>query len=394
MTLLVISDLIQYARQNIIQSDIDAVINALESDFLTQGPTVPRFENAVAERVSASYAVATNSATSSLHLACLALGLGPGDLLWTVPNSFVASANCGRLCGADVDFVDINPTSYCMDVEALELKLKKSECSGSIPKVIVVVHYSGRSADMKSIRKIADRYEISVIEDAAHAIGGSYLGKPIGCCEFSDITVFSFHPVKVMTTGEGGMAITNDSEIAARISRTRTHGITRNPDEMENNNPLPWEFEQHNLGFNYRMTELQAALGLSQLERLDSFVARRRQIAEQYNEKLLDLPLIVPNIEWLNESAWHLYPVLVDSENMTKSELYYSLLDKGIKSNVHFIPIHTHPYYQKMGFRPGDYPVSEWFYSSELSLPMYFELSNSDQQQVIDALSTILGSKD
>ena len=385
--------MLQYACQSIDQSDIDAVIDALQSDYLTQGPTVPRFEQSVANRVSVKYAVATNSATSSLHIACLALDLGPGDSLWTVPNSFVASANCGLLCGAEVDFVDINSTNYCIDVSELEKKLRKADVSGRLPKVLVVVHYSGRSADMKAVRMIANQYGVKIIEDAAHATGGTYLGYPIGSCQFSDVTVFSFHPVKIMTTGEGGVALTNDSEIAARMSILRSHGVTRNSSEMINKNPKPWEFEQIELGLNYRITELQAALGLSQLDRLDSFIDRRRKLAQQYNEQLRNLPLILPQLEPFNESAWHLYPILIDPRrsHFSRTQIYYSLLKKGVKANVHFIPIHTHPYFQRMGFEKGDYPVSEWFYDNELSLPMYFELSDNSQKKIISALKDAYG---
>ena len=383
--------MIHYARQSVDQSDIDAVIGALTSDYLTQGPVVPQFEKAIASRVSAKYAVATNSATSSLHVACLALGLGPGDLLWTVPNSFVASANCGLLCGADVDFVDIEPTTYCMDVEELERKLLVAKDTGKIPKVLVVVHYSGRSANIKAIRKIAGQFGVKLIEDAAHATGGSYLGDPIGSCKYSDIVVFSFHPVKVMTTGEGGVALTNDSKIASRMSRIRSHGVTREPTEMMSADPKPWEFEQIELGLNYRMTELQAALGLSQLKRLEFFITRRRHLAQRYSELLKNLPLVLPNLKPFNESAWHLYPILIDrhKSKLTRSQVYFSLLDMGIKTNVHFIPIHTQPYYRNRGFRKGDFPVSEWFYEHELSLPIYFDLTDEDQQLVTEALTTV-----
>ena len=380
--------MIQYARQYIAQSDIDAVIEALKSDFLTQGPIVPRFEQAIAERVSASYAVSANSGTSALHIACMAIGLGPGDTLWTVPNSFVASANCGVLCGADIDFVDIEPTNYCMDVDALAKKLTTAANANQLPKAIVPVHYSGRSAMMKEIRTLANQFEIIVIEDASHATGGSYMGEPVGSCQFSDITVFSFHPVKVMTTTEGGIALTNHAEFASRMTRIRSHGVTRNPTEMENSEPQPWEYEQIELGLNYRMSEIQAALGLSQLNRLEEFVNRRRKLAKQYNDRLSELPLILPKINPTGESAWHLYPVLVDSKctSLSREQVYYSLLEQGIKPNVHFIPIHTQPYFRKMGFKWGDFPISEWFYSNELSLPMYFSLSDDQQQLVVDAL--------
>ena len=380
--------MLQYARQSIDQSDIDAVVEVLRSDFLTQGPTVPRFEEVVAHHVSSSYGVATNSATSSLHVACLSLGLSNGDLMWTVPNSFVASANCALLCGAEVDFVDINLTTYSMDVEALECKFKKAQDANHLPKALVVVHYSGRSANMKEIAELADRYGVHVIEDAAHAIGGTYLGNPIGSCQFSAVTVFSFHPAKIITTAEGGLAVTNNSDLARTMSRVRAHGVTRNQNEMFKNNAQPWEYEQIDLGLNYRMTELQAALGLSQLERLSAFIQRRRQLAQQYDEQLKELPLILPEIHPLGESAWHLYPALIDAHNtdLTRDHVYFSLLEKGIKTNVHFIPIHIQPYFQKKGFRLGDFPNSEWFYAHEISLPMYFDLTDEEQQFIIDAL--------
>ena len=380
--------MIQYARQDIAQSDIDAVVEALNSDFLTQGPVVPQFEQAIAKRVSASYAITTNSGTSALHIACMAIGLGPGDSLWTVPNSFVASANCGILCGADIDFVDIESINYCMDVDALSKKLSIAASENQLPKAIIPVHYSGRSAMMKEIHTLANQFEVFVIEDASHSTGGSYLGGTVGSCKFSDITVFSFHPVKIMTTTEGGIALTNNSELAGRMARIRTHGVTRNPEEMENDEPQPWEYEQIELGLNYRMSEIQAALGISQLKRLDEFIARRRQLAMQYDEQLRDLPLILPEIHPEGESTWHLYPVLIDSEqtSLSREQVYFSLLEQGVKPNVHFIPIHTQPYFRKMGFKWGDFPVSEWFYSNELSLPMYFGLSDDQQLTVVHAL--------
>ena len=383
--------MIQYARQNIAASDIDAVIEALRSDFLTQGQLVPKFEQAIAQRVSAPYAIATNSGTSALHIACMALGLGAGDLLWTVPNSFVASANCALLCGADVDFVDINPTTYCMDVESLERKLSIAQRNGKLPKVIVPVHYSGRSAAMKEIRALTDQYGIFVIEDACHATGGNYLGEPIGNCKFSDIAVFSFHPVKIMTTAEGGLALAKDADLANRMKRIRTHGVTRLPAEMENEQPQVWEYEQVELGLNYRMTEIQAALGLSQLNRLRTFVERRRQLAQQYDEQLNGLPLFLPQINPVGESAWHLYPVLIDADqtDLSRQDVFNSLLEEGVKANVHFIPIHTQPYFKKMGFKVGDFPVSEWFYSNEISLPMYYDLSDEQQSFVASALTKI-----
>ncbi len=384
--------MIQYARQSIAQSDIDAVVAALESEYLTQGPVLPRFEEAVARRVSSLHAVSSNSATSSLHVACMSLGLQPGDLAWTVPNSFVASANCALLCGADVDFVDINLETYSMDADALERKLKQAQRQKRLPKALVVVHYSGRSADMKEIGELAARYGIFIIEDAAHAIGGSYSGNPIGCCQFSSIAVFSFHPVKIMTTAEGGLATTNDPALAKAMSRLRSHGITRDRADMTAPDPRPWEYQQLELGLNYRMTELQAALGLSQLERLDSFVDRRRKLAQRYDERLRGLPLILPKIDPVGESAWHLYPVLIDSRrtDLTRDQVYLSLIEKGIKPNVHFIPIHTQPFFQKKGFRRGSFPNAEWFYEHELSLPMFYDLTDGEQDAVIDALTSAL----
>lgn len=383
--------MIQYARQDIVQSDINAVIEALNSDFLTQGPVVPQFEQAVAECVSASYAITTNSGTSALHIACMAIGLSSDDLLWTVPNSFVASANCALLCGASVDFIDIEPNNYCMDVDALANKLAIAARANRLPKAIIPVHYAGRSAMMKEIRELANQFEIFVIEDASHSTGGRYLGQPVGNCRFSDIAVFSFHAVKIMTTTEGGIALTNNSELADRMARIRTHGVTRNPAEMENKKPHPWEYEQIELGLNYRMSEIQAALGLSQLNRLDEFIARRRKLAMQYDEQLGELPLILPKLNPEGESTWHLYPVLIDSErtSLNREQVYFSLLEQGIKPNVHFIPIHTQPYFRKMGFKWGDFPVSEWFYSNELSLPMYFGLSDDQQKLVINALNNV-----
>ena len=348
--------MIQYARQDIAQSDINAVIESVKIRiFLTQGPVVPQFEQAVAERVSASHAIATNSGTSALHIACMAIGLGPGDTLWTVPNSFVASANCGILCGADIDFVDIESTNYCMDVNELARKLSVAASSNRLPKAIIPVHYAGRSAMMEEIHALANQFEVFVIEDASHSTGGSYSGNPVGSCQFSDIAVFSFHPVKIMTTTEGGIAITNNSELAGRMARIRTHGVTRNPAEMESDHPLPWEYEQIELGLNYRMSEIQAALGLSQLNRLDEFVARRRQLAMQYDEQLRGLPLILPNIHPEGESAWHLYPVLIDSERTSLSREKSLLFSIGTRCQTQ-CAFHSNShsaFFQKNGIRMG-----------------------------------------
>jgi UDP-4-amino-4,6-dideoxy-N-acetyl-beta-L-altrosamine transaminase len=384
--------MIPYGRQDINQSDVDAVVQVLRSDFLTQGPMVPRFEQAVAARVGATYAVAVNSATSALHVACLALDLRPGDRLWTVPNTFVASANCGRFCGADVDFVDIDPRTYNLSTPALAAKLEEAERSGTLPKVLVPVHFAGQSCDMMGIHALAQRYGIRIIEDASHAIGGCYRGAAIGGCAYSDITVFSFHPVKIITTAEGGMALTNDRELAARMRLLRTHGITHEPDRMEGYDQGSWYYEQLDLGFNYRMTDVQAALGLSQHNRLDEFVARRRKIARTYDERLAELPLILPLRDCDTESAFHLYVVQIDSDStlIARRTVFERLRKAGIGVNVHYIPVHTQPYYRRRGFRLGQYPEAEKYYSRAISIPMYAALEPSAIDRVTAALREAL----
>ena len=384
--------MIPYGHQDISQSDVDAVVQVLHSDFLTQGPMVPRFEQAVAARVGANYAVAVNSATSALHVACLALDLRPGDRLWTVPNTFVASANCGRYCGADVDFVDIDPRTYNLSTSALAAKLEEAERSGTLPKVLVPVHFAGQSCDMMGIHALAQRYGIRIIEDASHAIGGRYRGAAIGGCAYSDITVFSFHPVKIITTGEGGMALTNDRELAARMRLLRTHGITREPDRMEGCDDGSWYYEQLDLGFNYRMTDFQAALGLSQHDRVDEFVSRRRQIASTYDERLAGLPLILPFQHPDTESAFHLYVVQIDSDStlIARRTVFERLRKAGIGVNVHYIPVHTQPYYRRRGFRLGQYPEAEKYYSRAISIPMYAALETSAIDRVTAALREAL----
>jgi UDP-4-amino-4,6-dideoxy-N-acetyl-beta-L-altrosamine transaminase len=380
--------LIPYGRQDVRQADVDAVARVLRSDFLTQGPAVPLFEQAVSARVGARYGVAVNSATSALHLACLALELGPKDRLWTVPNTFVASANCGRYCGAEVDFVDIDPRTYNLSTVALAAKLEQAERAGTLPKILVPVHFAGQSCDMKGVHILARRYGIKVIEDASHAIGGLYDGKPVGACTYSDVTVFSFHPVKIITTGEGGMAITNDEELAARMRLLRSHGITRESEQLEESAPGSWYYEQLELGFNYRMTDMQAALGLSQHQRLSEFIARRREIARIYDARLADLPLILPFQQSHGESAFHLYVVQVDPDRtpIERSKVFERLREAGIGVNVHYIPVHTQPYYRRRGFRLGQFPEAEKYYSRAISIPMYAALEAGAMEYVISSL--------
>ena len=388
--------MIPYGRQNIVDDDISAVLEVLRSDWLTQGPTVPKFEKIVADATKAQYAVAMNSATSVLHAACLALNLGPGDWLWTVPNTFVASANCGRLCGASVDFVDIDRRTYCMDPDALERKLKTAEKENRTPKILVPVHYAGQSANMQEISSLAARYGIKVIEDASHAVGAAYLDVPVGSCQYSDIAVFSFHPVKIITTAEGGIATTNDASLAAKMRRIRTNGITRAREEMLNPDCEPWVYEQLEIGLNYRMTDVQAALGVSQMSRLDAFISRRRELAQQYDEMLSDLPVIRPWQSPQGLSAYHLYPILIDTERAAQDRLFVftELRNSGIGVNVHYIPVHTQPYYQSFGFGFGDFPVSEWFYSREISLPMFYALTDEQQQFVVDRVRSAVEKRD
>ncbi len=380
---------IPYGRQDISEDDIAAVVDVLRSDFLTQGPKVPEFEAAIAAATSAAHAVAVNSATSALHIACLALGLGPGGLLWTVPNTFVATANVGRLCGADVDFVDIRDNDYCMDPAALQAKLASATRK---PDIIIPVHFAGQSANMKAIGAIARAHGIKVIEDASHAIGGSYNGTPIGACEFSDIAVFSFHPVKIITSAEGGIATTQNPDLAKKMDLFRSHGVTRDAGLMENQNPEPWEYDQVALGLNYRMTEMQAALGASQTLRLAEFVAHRHKLAKRYDDLLGGLPLITP---WQNpdsHSALHLYPILIDTDrtNRTRRQVFDALRAANIGVNVHYIPVHTQPDYQRLGFRRGDFPVSERYYDRAISIPLYFGLDDAKQDRVIEALRAAL----
>lgn len=383
---------IPYGRQEVTDADVQAVVDVLRSDLLTQGPVVPRFEKAVADYCGAQQAVAVNSATSALHVACLALGLGPGDRLWTSPITFVASANCGLYCGAEVDFVDIDPRTYNLCPQALERKLVKAEREGRLPKIVVPVHLCGQPCDMQAIHALSQRFGFRIIEDASHAIGGKYRGEPIGNGHYSDITVFSFHPVKIITTAEGGMALTNDAELASCMALLRSHGITRDPAQMTHVPDGPWYYQQVDLGFNYRMTELQAALGVSQMERLDSYVSRRHALAKYYDEQLADLPVTLPWLHPDSYSGQHLYVIRLklDQIGRTHREVFEALREQGIGVNLHYIPVHTQPYYQRMGFRPGDYLEAERYYAEAISLPMYPTMTAEQQDQVIAALTKVL----
>lgn len=380
--------MIPYGRQDISDEDIAAVVAVLRSDYLTQGPLVPRFEAAVAAHVGAAHAVAVNSATSALHIACMALGLGPGDVLWTVPNTFVASANCALYCGASVDFVDIDPARWTMCPKALAEKLEQAAATGRLPRVIVPVHLCGQSADMAEIARLARAYGVKVIEDASHSIGATHQGRPVGDCRYSDITVFSFHPVKIITTAEGGLATTQDAKLARAMELARSHGITRDPGEMTHAPDGPWFYQQITLGYNYRMTEMQAALGLSQMGRLGAFVARRRDLAARYDRMLGNLPLVRPAPPDDVESAWHLYVVRVDAAR--HKAVFEALRADGIGVNLHYIPVHTQPYYRAMGFTPGQFPQAEAYYAEAISIPLYAGLSDADQDRVVDALRRAL----
>lgn len=384
--------MIPYGRQDITQADIDAVVEVLRSDFLTQGPMVPRFERSVAEHCGVAHALAVNSATSALHIACLALGVGPGDWLWTTPITFVASANCGLYCGAQVDFVDIDPRTYNMSVQALEAKLVGAERAGRLPKVVIPVHLCGQPCDMEAIHALGQKYGFSIIEDASHAIGGRYKGEPIGNCRYSDITVFSFHPVKIITTAEGGMATTRSDELAERMALLRSHGITRDPKQMTHAPDGDWYYQQIDLGYNYRMTDVQAALGVSQIGRLDQYIARRHALARRYDEILQYLPVTIPWQHPDGHSGLHLYVIRLQLGRASKNhrEVFDSLRQQGIGVNVHYIPVHTQPYYQRLGFRPGDFPEAKRYYAEAISLPMYATLTDAQQVQVALALERAL----
>jgi len=383
---------IPYGRQHITQTDIDAVVAVLQSDFLTQGSQVPAFEEQVANYTGAKFGVAVNSATSALHIACLALGLGQGekgkdDWLWTTPITFTASANCGLYCGANIDFVDIDPLTLNMSINALAEKLQLADAENRLPKIVIPVHFTGEPCDMAAIHALSQQYGFKVIEDASHAIGGKYHKQPIGNCEFSDITVFSFHPVKIITTAEGGLATTNDPALAEKMQLLRSHGITRDANLMTHEPDGGWYYQQIDLGFNYRMTELQGALGVSQMNYLDDFVTRRHQLAKQYDELLTDLPIILPYRNPANYSGFHLYPIQLTADSgKTRKQVFDSLRAQNIGVNVHYIPVHTQPYYAKLGFKKGDFPHAERYYAQAISLPLYYDLSEASQAQVVNAI--------
>ena len=387
--------MIPYGRQEITQVDVDAVVRVLQSDFLTQGPVVPAFEKSVTDFCGAQYAVAVNSATSALHIACLALGVDKGDIVWTSPITFVASANCALYCGASVDFVDIDPKTYNMSVERLAEKLVQAEKIGKLPDIVIPVHLCGQSCDMYRIHALSKQYGFKVIEDASHAIGGLYMGMPIGNCQFSDITVFSFHPVKIITTAEGGMALTNNAGLAERMRLLRSHGITRDSANMTHYPDGPWYYQQIVLGFNYRMTEIQAALGLSQMQRLKEYVSKRHLLASRYDEFLATLPVVTP---WQQEncySALHLYVIRLQINKLSAShrEVFESLIGQGIGVNLHYIPVHTQPFYLKMGFSKGDFPEAETYYKEAISLPLYPNLTHKQQDEVLAALGGAISLK-
>jgi UDP-4-amino-4,6-dideoxy-N-acetyl-beta-L-altrosamine transaminase len=387
------SPLIPYGRQNISEADIAAVVEVLRSPFLTQGPVVPNFENAVAAKVGARYAVAVNSATSALHIACLALGLGQGDRLWTSPNTFVASANCARYCGATVDFVDIDPHTYNISINQLCSKLKQAEKDNKLPKIVVPVHYAGQPCDMEAIHALSRQYGFKIIEDASHAIGASNNNIKVGSCIHSDITVFSFHPVKIITSGEGGMLLTNDAHLDNCLRRLRTHGVSHET-ELMHVRPIQeiWNYQQIELGYNYRMSDIHAALGLSQLKNLDYFVASRHRIAYHYDVRFASLPITTPFQSQQTYSSYHLYPIRIEQDKAKKSQrqIYDALRKKNIAVNLHYIPVHLQPYYQDIGFKYGDFPEAEQFFRETITLPIFPGLSESHQELIIDALSAEL----
>lgn len=384
---------IPYGRQDITKEDVSAVVEVLESDFLTQGPKVPEFENSIKEHCNAKYALAMNSATSALHVACLALGVGQDDIVWTTPITFVASANCALYCGATVDFVDIDPQTYNLSAQALKEKLQIAKVEGTLPKVVIPVHLCGQPCDMESIYELSKEYGFSIIEDASHAIGGKYQNQPIGSCQYSDITIFSFHPVKIITTAEGGVATTNSQELAQKMELLRSHGITRDSDLMTHEPDGSWYYQQVMLGFNYRMTEMQAALGVSQIKRLNIITDKRHQLAKKYDSLLANLPVITPYQHSDGYSGLHLYVIRLKTDQIQKShkEVFDALRAANIGVNLHYIPVHLQPYYQQnLGFKKGDLPEAELYYAQAVSLPMYPDLTEEQQVYIAKTLGSIL----
>ncbi len=378
--------MIPYGKHDIAQQDIEAVVNVLENEFLTQGTQVPAFETALAAYCQAEYAVAVNSGTSALHIACMALDVGPGDWVWTSPNSFVASANCALYCQADIDFVDIDPATRNLCPEALGEKLRQARINGTVPKALIVVHFAGLSCDMQKIKALADEYKVAIIEDASHALGGSYQGKPIGCCEFSDMAVMSFHPVKSITSAEGGAVLTNSKALHQRLMLHARHGVTRDEGLMDGESHGPWYYQQIDLGYNYRLSDLHAALGISQLSRVDAFIRQRRQLAARYHHLLKALPLTLPPES--EECAWHLFTVCLTGQ--ARSTVYNQLREAGIVANVHYIPIHLQPYFRQKGFETGDFPNAEHYYKNTLSLPLFPTLTFDEQDYVVSVLKQVL----
>jgi UDP-4-amino-4,6-dideoxy-N-acetyl-beta-L-altrosamine transaminase len=382
---------IPYARQDVTDADVEAVLSALRSDFLTQGPAVPRFERATAAVVGAEHALAMNSATSALHAACVALELGPGDRLWTVPNTFVASANCARYCGAEVDFIDIDARSWNMCPDRLEAALADAQRSGRLPKVVAPVHFAGQPTAQERIRDLSSEYGFHVLEDASHAIGATRSGEPVGSCRWSDITILSFHAVKIITSGEGGMALTNDRDLAGRMALIRSHGITRDPERMSGPVPGEWYYQQQMLGYNYRLTDVQAALGESQLQRLPGYVSRRNALAMRYHELLADLPVQLPTVSPENRSAYHLYVIRIDGEaTRGRDVVFKAMRAAGIGVNVHYMPVHLQPYYRALGFNPGYCPEAEAHGVEALTLPLHPRLTEAEQDRVAAALAEAL----
>jgi len=385
--------MIPYGRQEITQQDVDAVVDVLKSDFLTQGPQVPLFEQSIKDAVNAKYALAVNSATSALHIACLALGVGKGDVVWTTPVTFVASANCALYCGADIDFVDIDAKTYNLSAEKLEQKLQHAKQNNlPLPKVVIPVHLCGQPCEMDKIYALGQEYGFSIIEDASHAIGGKYKNNPIGNCEYSDITVFSFHPVKIVTTAEGGAATTNNKKLATKLELLRSHGVTRNNSLMKNESHGDWYYEQVDLGFNYRMTEMQAALGVSQMSRLHDFVAKRNELAERYNELLKNLPIDIPYQNEDSYSGRHLYVIRLKLKDLslTHKEIFEKLRENDIGVNLHYIPVHTQPYYKALGFKQGQFPIAESYYTDAISIPLFHTMTQEQQNRVVSVLTEAL----